>query len=169
MTPTAPAPPTQTKEEPVLEVRVCSCRRPQHHARPGDRPARAEAARRRPQQHRAAVADVEEAQRRALRLKLTLVSAHRPRVSMDSSHSTEPMLAAVSWTPGSLHGQYSEAAAPGRRLFLYLAFQDVHGPSEAPERFLDVYDPSTFAPRRKGLAQVRCRPTSPATGSQPPP
>ena len=61
------------------------------------------------------------------------------------------------------------AAAPGRRLFLYLAFQDVHGPSEAPERFLEVYDPSTFAPRRKGLAQVRCRPPSPATGSQPPP
>lgn len=39
-------------------------------------------------------------------------------------------------------------------LFLYMAFQNVHGPTQAPERFLDLYDESIFKARRNGLAQI---------------
>jgi len=46
------------------------------------------------------------------------------------------------------------ALFPERRLFLYLAFQDVHGPTEAPGRFFNGYNASTFPPRLKGLAQI---------------
>lgn len=38
--------------------------------------------------------------------------------------------------------------------FLYMAFQNVHGPTEAPDRFLDLYDDSIFQKRRNGLAQI---------------
>ena len=41
-----------------------------------------------------------------------------------------------------------------RPLFLYLAFQNVHDPSEAPSRFEDLYPPSIYTPRRRGLSQV---------------
>jgi hypothetical protein len=39
-------------------------------------------------------------------------------------------------------------------LFLYMAFQDVHAPTEAPDRFLDLYPRSIFDNRRKGLGQI---------------
>lgn len=39
-------------------------------------------------------------------------------------------------------------------LFLYMAFQNVHVPTEAPERFLNLYDESIFSKRRYGLAQI---------------
>ena len=49
---------------------------------------------------------------------------------------------------------HAAAADAERRLFLYMAFQDVHGPTEAPDRFFAGYDPKIFAARLKGLAQV---------------
>ena len=49
---------------------------------------------------------------------------------------------------------HAAAGNADRRLFLYLAFQDVHGPTEAPDRFFEGYDSSIYAPRLKGLAQV---------------
>jgi len=65
-----------------------------------------------------------------------------------------------------LNGTYSEfqyvnhaiaairAHDTSRPLFLYMAFQNVHGPTEAPKRFLDLYNNSIFKARRNGLAQI---------------
>jgi arylsulfatase I/J len=39
-------------------------------------------------------------------------------------------------------------------LFLFMAFQNVHGPTQAPDRFLQLYDDSIFKARRNGLAQI---------------
>ena len=39
-------------------------------------------------------------------------------------------------------------------LFLYMAFQDVHGPTEAPQRFFDLYSAGIHPARLHGLAQV---------------
>lgn len=43
---------------------------------------------------------------------------------------------------------------PAVPLFLYMAFQDVHSPTQSPERFFDLYNASIYAPRHKGLGQI---------------
>merc|ERR1712232_40162 len=65
-----------------------------------------------------------------------------------------------------LNGTYSEFQYVGHALsairahnasrpfFLYMAFQNVHGPTQAPSRFLNLYNDSIYKPRRNGLAQV---------------
>ena len=47
-----------------------------------------------------------------------------------------------------------DAHDPRIPLFLYMAFQDVHGPTEAPQRFLDLYPTTIHPARRRGLAQI---------------
>ena len=47
-----------------------------------------------------------------------------------------------------------DAHDPRIPFFLYMAFQDVHGPTEAPQRFLDLYPTTIHPARRRGLAQI---------------
>jgi hypothetical protein len=46
---------------------------------------------------------------------------------------------------------HSPAANP---LFIYLAFGDMHGPVQAPQKFIDLFPQITYTPRQKAMAQM---------------
>ena len=44
--------------------------------------------------------------------------------------------------------------ASANPLFVYLAFGDMHGPVQAPQKYLDLFPNITFRPRRGAMAQM---------------